>query len=151
MATAKCVETTSESHVHFAKHSPGEIKTRPTIAQNITTTRNQTAAMKCHTYIAPFTMEWRLASCLRRLRCPHRLGCCVSLNVVRIKLIDVFFLIFAHRSPSQQCHDSVAGPDVGRSAAGAEFLFYYSNFVVHQLELKARKNYRHHLVGFSSW
>ena len=151
MATAKCVETTSESHVHFAKHSPGEIKTRPTIAQNITTTRNQTAAMKCHTYFAPFTMEWRLASCLRRLRCPHRLGCCVSLNVVRIKPIDVFFLIFAHQSPCQQCHDSVAGPDVGRSAAGAEFLFYYSNFVVHQLELKARKNYRHHLVDFSSW
>ena len=55
------------------------------------------------------------------------------------------------RSPCQQCHDSVAGPDIGRSAAGAEFLFYHSNFVVHHLELKARKNCRHRLVDFSSW
>ena len=41
MATAKCVETTSEYHVHFAKHSPGEMKTRPSTAKNMTTTRNQ--------------------------------------------------------------------------------------------------------------
>ena len=34
--------------------------------------------------------------------CPHRLGCCVSLNVVGIKPIDVCFLIFARRSPCQQ-------------------------------------------------
>ena len=67
----------------------------------------------------------------------HQLGCCVSLNVVRIKPIAVCFLIFAHRSPCQQCHDSVAGPDVGRSAAGIEFLAYHSNFVVHHFELKA--------------
>ena len=67
---SKCVKTTSESHVHFTKHSPGEMKARPSIAQNITTTRNQTAAMTGHTYIAPFTMEWRLVSCLRRLRLP---------------------------------------------------------------------------------
>ena len=83
--------------------------------------------------------------------CPHRLGCCVSLNVVRIKPIDVCFLIFAHWSPCQQCHDSVAGPDVGRSVAGAEFLFYHSNFVVYHLKLKARKNCRHRLVDLSSW
>ena len=51
----------------------------------------------------------------------------------------------------QQCHGSVAGPDVGRSAASAEFLFYHSNFVVHQLELKARENCRHRLVDFASW
>ena len=83
--------------------------------------------------------------------CPHRLGCCVSLNVVCIKPIDVWFLIFAHWSPCQQCRDSVAGPDVGRSAAGAEFPFYHSNFVILQLELKAHKNCRHRLVDFSSW
>ena len=74
MATAKCVETTGESDVYFAKHSPGEMKTRPSIAQNITTARNQTAAMNCHTYIAPFTMEWRLVSCLWRLRLPTPVG-----------------------------------------------------------------------------
>ena len=73
-ATAKCVETTSESHVHFAKHSPREMKTRLSIAQNITITRNQTTAMNCHTYIAPFTIEWRLVSCLRRLRLPTPVG-----------------------------------------------------------------------------
>ena len=55
------------------------------------------------------------------------------------------------QSPCQQCHDSVAGPDVGWSAGGAEFLFYHSNFVVHQLKLKAHKNYSHRLVDFSSW
>ena len=49
------------------------------------------------------------------------------------------FLIFAHQSPCQKCHDSVAGPDVGRSAAGVEFLFNHSNFVVPHLETKARK------------
>ena len=38
MATAKCVETTSESHLHFAKQSPVEMKTRPSIAQNLMTT-----------------------------------------------------------------------------------------------------------------
>ena len=74
MATTKCVETTSESHVHFAKHSSGEMKTRPSIAQYITTTRNQIAAMNCHTYIAPLTMEWRLVSCLWRLRLPTPIG-----------------------------------------------------------------------------
>ena len=74
MATAKCVETTSESHVHFAKHSPGKMKTRLSIAQNITTARNQTAARNCHTYIAPFTMEWRLVSCLWRLQLPTPVG-----------------------------------------------------------------------------
>ena len=65
----------------------------------------------------------------------------------------MYFSIFSptDRSPSQQYHDSVAGPNVGRSAAGAEFLFYNSNFVVHQLELKARKNCRHRLTDFSSW
>ena len=71
------VEITSESHVHmvhFVKRSPGEKKTRPSIAQNITTTRNQTAAMNCHTYIAPFTMEWRLVSCLWRLWLPPPFG-----------------------------------------------------------------------------
>ena len=117
MATAKCVETTGESHVHFAKHSPGEMKTRPSRAQNITTTRNQTPAMNCHTYIVPLTMEWRSASCLWRLQLPTPVGllcqfqcrlhqthrcCCVSFNVVRIKPIDVCFLIFARRSPCQQ-------------------------------------------------
>ena len=76
----------------------------------------------------------------------HRLGCCVRLNVVRIKPINVWFLIFAHQLPCRQCHDSAAGPDVGRWAAGVGFLFYHSNIVVHHLELEARKNCRHHLV-----
>ena len=83
--------------------------------------------------------------------CAHWLDCFVSLNLVRIKPIDVFFLIFAHRSHCLQCHDSVAGPDVGQSAAGAAFLFYHSNFVVHQLELKACKNCCNCLAHFSSW
>ena len=65
---------------------------------------------------------------------------------VRIKPNDVCFLIFAHRSPCQQCHDYVAVPDVGRSAAGVGFLLYHSNFIAHRLELKAHKNGRHHLV-----
>ena len=150
MATAKCVETTSESHVHFAKHYPGEMKMRPSIAQNITTTRNQTAAMNCHTYIAPFTMEWRLVSCLRRLRLPTPVGLLCQFEC-RSHLPHRCMFHFAHQSPCQQCHDPVAGPDIGRSAAGAEFLFYHSNVVVHQLELKARKTCRHRLVDFSSW
>ena len=33
VVTAKCVETTSESHVHLAKHSPGEMRMRPSIAK----------------------------------------------------------------------------------------------------------------------
>ena len=50
------------------------MKSRPSMTQNITTTRDQTAAMNCHTYIAPFTMEWRLVSCLWRLRLPTPVG-----------------------------------------------------------------------------
>ena len=93
--------------------------------------------MNCQTYIAPLTMEWRSVSCLWRLPLPTSIGLLCSFNVVLIKPIDVCFLIFAHWSPCQQCHDSVAGLDVGRSAAGVEFLFYHSNFVVHQIQLKA--------------
>ena len=117
-----CVETTSESHIHFAKHSPGEMETRPSIAQNITTTRNQTNATNCSTHNG------------------------MKVSIMPLKSIDVCFLIFAHRSPCQQCRDSVAGPDVGWSAAGIEFLVYHSNFVVHHFELKALKNCRHHPV-----
>ena len=61
-------------HVINSGVQPGEMKTRPSIAQNITTARNKTAAMNCHTYIAPFTMEWRLVSCLWRLRLPTPVG-----------------------------------------------------------------------------
>ena len=45
-----------------------EMKTKPSIAQNITTTRNQTAAISCHTYIAPLTLERRSVSYIWRLR-----------------------------------------------------------------------------------
>ena len=66
--------TTSESHVYFAKQSPGVWKPRPSRAQNITTTRNQTATMNPHTYIAPHTMKWRSVFCLWRLRLPTLVG-----------------------------------------------------------------------------
>ena len=70
----------------------------------------------------------------------------VSVWISFASSIDVCFLIFAYRSPCQQCHDSVAGHGVGRSAAGVEFLFYHSNFVNHHPELKSRKNCNGHLV-----
>ena len=41
MVTPKYVETTSASHVYFAKYSTGEMKTKPLIAQNVTMTRSQ--------------------------------------------------------------------------------------------------------------
>ena len=72
----------------------------------------------------------------------------LNLNAIHIKPINVCFPIFSHRSPCQQCHDSVAGPDIGRSAAGVDFLFYHSNFAIHHPELKARKNCRQHRVRF---
>ena len=53
--------------------------------------------------------------------------------------------------PVNGVNDIVAGPDVGRSAAGAEFNFYHSNFVVLHLELKARKNCHHRLVDVPNW
>ena len=53
---------------------PREMKMRHSMAQSITTTRNQTAAMNCHTYIAPVTMEWKLVSCIWRLRSPTSTG-----------------------------------------------------------------------------
>ena len=142
MTIAKCVETTSESHVNFAKRSPGEMKTWPWIAQNITTTKNQTAAMNCHTYIPPFTMKWRSVSCLWRLRLLTPVGLLCSFECRSHQAQWCMFPHFAHRSHCQRCNDSVAGPDVGRSAAGIEFLVYHSNFVVHDFELKARKNCR---------
>ena len=78
--------------------------------------------------------------------CPHCLYCCVSFNGIRIKPIDVCFPIVARRPPCQQCHDSVADPDRGRSAADVDFLFNHSNLAVHHVKLKARNNCRHHFV-----
>ena len=128
------------------------MKPRPSIAQNNTATAKSNCCNEL-SHLHHSTNKWNAGQyhASEDCDCPHRLGCCVRLNVVRIKPIDVCFLIFAHRSPCQQCHDSVAGPDVRRSAAGAEFLFYHSNFVAHHLELKAHKNCRHRLVYFSSW
>ena len=107
------------------------------IAPNITTTRNQTAARKVT--LVSLHSQWNESQYHASEDCPHLLGCCFSFNVVRTKPIDVCFLSLAHRSPCQQCYDSVADPDIARSAAGVKFLFYHSNFVVHHLELKARK------------
>ena len=56
------------------------------------------------------------------------------------------FIIFAHRSPCQQCYDFVAGPDVSKSAAAVEFIVYHSNFVVHYFEVKACEHWYHGLV-----
>ena len=95
-----------------------------------------------------------LVACLWRLRLPTPVGLlcqfeCRSHQAHRCMLPH--FRPPVTLSTGQQCYDSVAGPDVGRSAAGVEFLFYPSNFVVHQLEFKAHKNCRHCLVNFSSW
>ena len=83
--------------------------------------------------------------------CLHLFGCCVSLNIVRIKSIDVCFLIFGYRSPCQQCHDYVAGHGVGRSAAGVEFIFYHSNFVTITPNSNPVKTAAATLSDFSSW
>ena len=72
-----CVETTSDSHVHFAKHSPGEMM-RPSIAENIPMTGNQTAAMNCYTYIAHSQWDESRYHASEDCDCPHRLGCYVS-------------------------------------------------------------------------
>ena len=151
MATVKCVETTSESHVHFAKHSLGEMKTRPSLAQTITTTRNQTAAMNFHTYIAPFTMEWRLVSCLWRLRLPTPVGLLCQFECrshqAHSCMLPRFRPPVTPSTVSWFCCRSRCRP----VSSWCRVLFYHSNFVVHQLKLKARKNCRHRLVDFSSW
>ena len=92
-------------------------------------------------------LQW-IATLVSRLYCdyPHLLGCCVSLNAGWHQAIDVYLLIFSHQLSCQKCHDSLAGPDVGWSVAGVEFLLYNSNFVVHHLKLKARQNCHCHLT-----
>ena len=108
----------------------GKWKRGPSTAMNITMTRNQTAAM-----ISFHSKDYDY---------PHRLDCCISLYAGSHLALQCMFAHF--RSPCHQCHDSIAGPNVGWSAACFKFLLYHSNFVIPHFQLKARQNCRRHLV-----
>ena len=112
--------------------------------ENITMTRNQTAAMNCYTYIAPLTMEWKSVSHIWRLRLFTSVGLlCHFLGHSH----QAHRCMFPHFRPpvtlltvSWFCCRSWCRPVSSWCRVSLLPL------VVHHLELKARKNCRHRLV-----
>ena len=112
-------------------------------AQNIMTTRNQTPEMICHTYIAPLTPGMKVSIMPLKTAIVHISWVAVS---VWMRLQSMYVSSFCPPVTLSTVSWFCCRSRCRLVSSWCRVLFHHSNFVIHHLERKARKNCHHHLV-----